>query len=144
MKITAEDWYESTKDLFHPKEIIYVATDEKDKTFFAPLAKHYALRCLNDFSDVAGEIIVHPFNISRVLSGAYLTVASSMIAGLREMDPNLMGMIDTIVASRGRLFVGTWFSTFTGFIVSSDAIYVCFIILPSGPSCFPSLPERIE
>ena len=26
------------------------------------------------------------------------------------------GMIDTIVASRGRIFVGTWFSTFTGYI----------------------------
>ena len=27
-----------------------------------------------------------------------------------------MGMIDTIVASRGRIFVGTYFSTFSGYI----------------------------
>ena len=27
-----------------------------------------------------------------------------------------MGMIDTIVASRGRAFAGTWFSTFSGYI----------------------------
>mmetsp|Transcript_4121 Transcript_4121/g.9159 ORF Transcript_4121/g.9159 Transcript_4121/m.9159 type:complete len:540 (-) Transcript_4121:676-2295(-) len=88
-KIGAEEWYENTNDLFHPNEIIYIATDEKNKTFFEPLHKHYTLRFLSDFSDAAG---------------------------LNELDPNLMGMIDTIVASQGRLFVGTWFSTFTGYI----------------------------
>ena len=66
-------------------------TDEKDKTFFEPLAKHYNLRFLSEFSDAGG---------------------------LNELDPNLLGMVDTIVASQGRIFVGTWFPTFTGFIVS--------------------------
>ncbi|KAL7459060.1 hypothetical protein ACHAWC_010805 [Mediolabrus comicus] len=90
VKITAEDWYVNTKDLFlDPKEIIYIATDEKDHKFFEPLAQHYNLRFLDDFKEVAK---------------------------LDEMDPNLFGMIDTVIASRGRVFVGTWFSTFTGYI----------------------------
>ena len=55
------------------------------------MKEHYNIRFLSDFSDAAG---------------------------LNQLDPNLLGMIDTIVASRGRLFVGTWFSTFTGYIVS--------------------------
>jgi len=38
------------------------------------------------------------------------------LAELGKLDGNYMGMIDTIVASRGRVFAGTWFSTFTGFI----------------------------
>ena len=38
------------------------------------------------------------------------------MAGLGDLDPNYMGMIDTIVASRGRVFGGTWFSTFSGYI----------------------------
>ncbi len=92
VKITAQDWYNITKELFRKNEIIYIATDEKSRDFFKPLAKHYNLRFLSDFSDAAG---------------------------LKGLDPNFMGMIDTIVASRGRLFVGTWFSTFTGYIVSS-------------------------
>ena len=51
-------------------------------------------------------------------------------AGLKDLDPNLMGMIDTIIASQGRLFVGTWFSTFTGYIVSaSSAICQIFFSL---------------
>lgn len=51
-------------------------------------------------------------------------------AGLKDLDPNLMGMIDTIIASQGRLFVGTWFSTFTGYIVSASSAICqifCFI-----------------
>jgi hypothetical protein len=29
----------------------------------------------------------------------------------------MLGMVDTIVASQGRVFVGTWFSTFSGYII---------------------------
>lgn len=101
MKITAEDWYDNTKDLFQNKdEIIYIATDERNQTFFDPLAKHYTLRFLSNYSDAAS---------------------------LGDYDPNIMGMIDTIVASRGRLFVGTWFSTFTGYIVSVDILVCSFL-----------------
>mmetsp|Transcript_7537 Transcript_7537/g.16351 ORF Transcript_7537/g.16351 Transcript_7537/m.16351 type:complete len:658 (+) Transcript_7537:255-2228(+) len=89
VKLSADEWYENTKDLFHPGEVIYVATDEKDKAFFEPMKKHYNLHFLNEYSEAAG---------------------------LDKLDPNYAGMIDTIVASRSRLFVGTWFSTFTGYI----------------------------
>eukprot|EP00580_Thalassiosira_gravida_P010666 CAMPEP_0201652384 /NCGR_PEP_ID=MMETSP0493-20130528/44448_1 /ASSEMBLY_ACC=CAM_ASM_000838 /TAXON_ID=420259 /ORGANISM="Thalassiosira gravida, Strain GMp14c1" /LENGTH=361 /DNA_ID=CAMNT_0048128897 /DNA_START=98 /DNA_END=1183 /DNA_ORIENTATION=- len=89
VKIEADDWYNNTKELINPNEIVYIATDEKNKTFFEPMHMHYNLKFLSDFSDAAG---------------------------LNELDPNLMGMIDTIVASHGRVFVGTWFSTFTGYI----------------------------
>merc|ERR1712045_568710 len=70
-------------------EIIYIATDEKDKTFFDPIKKQHDVRFLDDYWDMAG---------------------------LGALDPNYMGMIDTIVASRGRMFGGTWFSTFSGYI----------------------------
>ena len=111
MKITAEDWYENTKDIFtDPKEIIYIATDEKDHTFFEPLAKRYNLRFLNDFKEVAN---------------------------LDDLDPNLFGMIDTVIASRGRLFVGTWFSTFTGYINRMRG----YIGMP-GTTSYYSTPDR--
>lgn len=84
MKITADDWYKNTRGLFEKNEIVYIATDERDTSFFLPLAKHYKLRFLSNFIESAG---------------------------LNELDPNIMGMVDTIIASRGRIFVGTWFST---------------------------------
>lgn len=89
VKIPAEEWYENTKEVWQPGEILYIATDERNKTFFEPLAKHHDLRFLDDYWEYAG---------------------------LGELDGNYMGMIDTIVASRGRAFAGTFFSTFSGFI----------------------------
>jgi hypothetical protein len=89
VKIPAIEWYENTKEVWQPREILYIATDERNKTFFDDLAVHHDLRFLDDYWE---------------------------LAGLSHLDPNYMGMIDTIVASRGRAFAGTWFSTFTGYI----------------------------
>jgi len=88
-KISAAEWYNNTKELWKENEILYIATDERNKTFFDDLKEHHDLRFLDDYWDMAG---------------------------LEELDSYYMGMIDTIVASRGRKFVGTYFSTFSAFI----------------------------
>ena len=54
-----------------------------------PLMKHYKVRFLDDFAE---------------------------LAGLSNLDPNFVGMIDQIVASKGRDFVGTYFSSFSAYI----------------------------
>ena len=54
-----------------------------------PLMKHYRVRFLNDYSD---------------------------LAGLPNLDPNFVGMIDQVVASRASKFVGTYFSSFSAYI----------------------------
>lgn len=87
VKIPAEEWYDNTKEIWKSNEIIYIATDERDKKFFDPIAKHHDIRFLDDYWE---------------------------LAGLGDIDPNYFGMIDTIVSSRARAFAGTWFSTFTG------------------------------
>ena len=38
------------------------------------------------------------------------------LAGLANVNPNYLGMIDQVICSRGQYFIGTWFSTFTGYI----------------------------
>lgn len=38
------------------------------------------------------------------------------MAGLDQLDPNFVGMIDQVVCSRGRVFVGTYFSSFSAYI----------------------------
>ena len=38
------------------------------------------------------------------------------LAELKGINPNYLGMIDQVVCTRGEKFVGTWFSTFTGYI----------------------------
>ena len=89
VKISASEWYSNLQDTWIPKELIYIATDERNKTFFDPIAKYHELRFLDDFKD---------------------------LAGLETLDPNYTGMIDSIVASRGRVFAGTYWSTFSGYI----------------------------
>jgi hypothetical protein len=35
---------------------------------------------------------------------------------LKDVNPNTLGMVETIVCSRAKVFAGTYFSTFTGYI----------------------------
>jgi hypothetical protein len=66
---------------------LFIATDERTKSFFDPLREQYDIVFLDDFKHE-----------------------------LEGVNTNYYGMIDQLVASRGRLFFGCWFSTFTGYI----------------------------
>ena len=91
MRVSDDEWYSNTKDVWLNNEILYIATDEKDTAgSFKPFRQAgHKLFFLSDFKD---------------------------LAGLDDMDPNWMGMIDVAVASRGRAFAGTYRSTFSGYI----------------------------
>lgn len=89
VKIPAAEWYNNTKEVWKKGEIMFIATDEKNKTFFDDIRKHHEVRFLDDYWD---------------------------LAKLGDLDSYFLGMVDTIVASHGRAFAGTWFSTFTGYI----------------------------
>jgi hypothetical protein len=90
-RLSIEEWYNNTKDVLKPNEPIYIATDERNKTFFDPLQSKWGhkIHFLDDFDGM-----VH----------------------LNHMDPTYLGMMDTIVAASGRTFTGTWFSTYSGYI----------------------------
>ncbi|GAX18501.1 hypothetical protein FisN_10Hh301 [Fistulifera solaris] len=78
---------EHVKDVFEERSTIYIATDEKDAAYFAPLAQHYNLFFMRDFMHL-----------------------------LEDVNPNYFGMIDQVVASTGQIFIGTFLSTFSGYI----------------------------
>ena len=88
--ITADEIAESVSDILQDNELVYIATDERDRHFFAPLAvngrKIVFLRDLLD-PEVAFD------------------------------NPNWVGMVEQLVCSAGRTFTGTWWSTFTGYII---------------------------
>jgi len=86
-RLSAEDLYKNSKDELEEKFTVYIATDERDKSFFEPLAAHYKVLFLDDFKDE-----------------------------LNGLNTNYYGMVDQLISSRGRLFFGTWFSTFSGYI----------------------------
>jgi hypothetical protein len=84
---TIVEIYEMTTQRIPDNMTVYIATDEEDKSFFNLLKEHYDVVFLDDFEDELGEI-----------------------------NSNFYGMIDQLVASRGRVFFGCWPSTFTGYI----------------------------
>ena len=88
VKVSADEIYRRAKDQIPEGTLVYIATDEKDKSFFEPLAKHYRLKFLSDFMEELGE----------------------------DVNTNYYGMIEQLVASRSRTFFGCWFSTLTGYI----------------------------
>jgi len=96
--LNSSQWYENTKELWKPDEILYVATDERNNSFFDDFRKKHSgpIRFFDDYK---------------------------ALANLDSIDQTLYGMIDTVVASRGSVFVGTWFSTFSGYIVRLRGYY---------------------
>ena len=89
--ITATEIYANIRSVIPEGATIYISTDEDDKGWFNPLRKHYHLYFLTDFEHLLVDM---PNN----------------------QDSKYLGMLEQRVASRGRTFVGTYFSTFTGYI----------------------------
>jgi hypothetical protein len=86
-RIDADKIYKLTKGQLSPNATIYIGTDERDWSFFQPLADHYDLLFLDDFHDLFADV-----------------------------NRNFYGMLDQLITSRGWVFHGCWFSTFTGHI----------------------------
>jgi GDP-fucose protein O-fucosyltransferase len=55
-RIEAEKIYENSKDELTPGSTIFIATDERDKSFFDPLRKQYDLLFLDDFMDELKDV----------------------------------------------------------------------------------------
>jgi hypothetical protein len=81
--LSAKDIYNRIKDVVEPESVVFIATDEHDKAFFMPLGKHFTVRFLDDFLHL-----------------------------LQGIDSNFYGVIDQLVAARGRVFFGTYYSTY--------------------------------
>lgn len=87
MNLPAEELYANLRSFIREKRTLFVATDERNTSYFDPLREHYHIYELRDFEHL-----------------------------LVDVNKNYFGMIDQLVASRGDTFVGTYFSTFSSYI----------------------------
>jgi len=87
-RLSAEDIYANIQSKLTPNSTIFIATDEKDKAFFDLFRREHHIYFLQDFLPLY-------FGLS----------------------PNYFGMLDQVVASKGRRFFGAYYSTFTGYII---------------------------
>lgn len=86
-RVGADELLRSCRNEIPKGTTVYVATDERNKDYFKPLAEHYNLLYLDDFADL-----------------------------LNDVNQNNFGMLDQLIASKGRVFFGTYYSTFSGYI----------------------------
>jgi hypothetical protein len=95
---------------------VYIATDERNKSFFDPFYKHFKrVRFLDDYIDVSND--QNGKKIYNILSTQRTSSSSSTSKyAYKDINPNYLGMLDQIICAKGGFFVGTWFSTFSGYI----------------------------
>jgi len=85
--VSIEKIYHSTKYTMKPNSTVFIATDDKNKTYFEVLRQHYDICFLDDFADE-----------------------------INCLNSNYFGIIDQIVASKGDIFFGTYYSTLSAYV----------------------------
>ena len=88
-RLDPKEIYINSKDELTEGATLFVATDETKgkRELFQPLADHYDLVYLDDFQEY-----------------------------YKDLGTNYYGMLDQLVCYKSRVFIGTWFSTFSGYI----------------------------
>lgn len=87
-RLEAEDIAKITKSELQSGATIFIATDERNKSFFKPFREDYDVVFLDDFMHL-----------------------------IPNFNTNYYGMLDQLIASKGRVFYGTFFSTLSGYIM---------------------------
>jgi len=85
--VSSSELYQNTKQELTPGRTVYIATDEKDKSYFQPMSNVYDVVFLDNFK-----------------------------AELGNLNTNFYAFVDQLVAARGKVFFGVYLSTFTGYI----------------------------
>ena len=97
---------ERTKHTLEPGTTVYIASDERNKDFFKPLADKYDVVYLD------GKWLFENLNLS--LHRFLHNVVKDYLSLVPNIPSNFYGMLDALVAAKSRIFWGTWFSTFSG------------------------------
>lgn len=121
-EISAATIWANTKHLLNSSisTLIYISTDERNKSFFAPFMQPpYTVKFLYDYE----------YAIQDANSAARSTAVSM----------NRVGMMEQVICANAHTFVGTFWSTFTGYITrmrGTFTVLLVFLIPPYVPfSC---------
>ena len=100
MKISADEIWQNTRHLLNKNitPVIYISTDEKDKSFFRPFMDHFEIKFLEDY-----------YHIARLDQSS--------------LNQNHIGMIEQVICANAHTFIGTPLSTFTGYITRMRGYY---------------------
>jgi len=94
-RLEANELIKKTTEKLEEGGLLYIATDERDKSFFEPFKEHYDVVFLDDFKEQ-----------------------------IKGINTNFYGMLDQLIASKGRVFIGTWWSTLSGYVNRMRGYYI--------------------
>ena len=105
---------------------LYVATDERDKSFFDVFRKDYDLVFLDDFLHVIPDVNT---NVSVTLSALrssehWQRLTPMCLSPHPSPQTQYYGMIDQLVSYKSRIFYGTWWSTLSGYVNRMRGYYI--------------------
>ena len=86
--MSSEELYEVSREKLNSSSLLYIATDEVDRDFFELFERHYNVVYLEDFADLLADVV----------------------------NPHMYPIIDQLVVAQSRTFVGTYGSSFSGYI----------------------------
>jgi hypothetical protein len=86
-QLPPEKLYNLSKAFLEPNSTVFIATDAKKKDFFEPFVKNYDVVFLDDFKDE-----------------------------IEGVNSNYYGILDQIIASKGEVFLGTFWSTLSAYV----------------------------
>lgn len=86
-QISAMELYNYSESFLQKNSTLFIATDHRDKSFFAPFQKNYDVVFLDDFKEE-----------------------------LKGINSNYFGILDQVIASKGDVFVGTFWSTLSAYV----------------------------
>ena len=115
------------KEFVAPGASIFIATNERDLSFFASIQEVYDVSFIGDFGHIVSGVSKYfmfriiPLNLqnSIVFYQLFLVPCSCHHCA----DPNYFPLVEQIVASRGRIFIGTFLSTFSAYIARLRGYY---------------------
>ncbi|CAM9100150.1 unnamed protein product [Chrysoparadoxa australica] len=110
---TGDHLMQTTAEYVNEGELLFIMTDEKDREFFKPLESRYKVRFLGQYFDRAG---------------------------VQEINPMQISLLEAIIASHGRTFTGTYFSTLSAYVLRLRG----YLGQPRDSSWFPSARHRTE
>jgi hypothetical protein len=121
-RLSASEIYDISNDKIPEGATVFVATNECRRPFFADMALHYGVCLINERMCYHSDLCsLRTLSLTLICLVCVFLFRDLVFLGdfkhlIGDLNSNFYGLVDQLIASRSRVFLGCWFSTFTSYI----------------------------